>query len=224
MTRGRAATSEPFDLGAVAGTDELLEALSTRRLAELSTGRTADDPAVDLLAALVADVDVGAPPLPAPARASCGMPSGRRRSVRAFVAFGVAALVLTSAGAAAAGGGNGGDAMRYTHGPARTRGPERSNANAQRQSPAIQTPVTARLPAARHLIDAHREAPVTPKDDPKRLPDDLQSDHHGHKQSRTSPHTPPVTADPTPDPGRPSWGPIDPTTPTPTPAVPSAAP
>lgn len=104
MTRGRAATPDPFDIGAVNRSGELFDALAARRLADAG-----DDPAGRLLAALVADVDMGAPPLPAPARLGYGKSGSRRRVVRTVVTLGVTAAVLTTAGAAAAGGGGGGD-------------------------------------------------------------------------------------------------------------------
>lgn len=105
MTRGRAAVPDPFDLSAVRRSDELFDALSARRPADVASDM--DDPAVRLLAGLAADVDAGAPPLPAPARVACSGQGRHRRGVGAIVSFGVAALVLTSAGAAAAGGGGG---------------------------------------------------------------------------------------------------------------------
>lgn len=215
MTRGRAATPEPFDLGAVAGSDELFEALSTRRLADLNTGRAdAGDPAVSLLAALVADVDADAPPLPvARPRLSCGMPAGRRRGVRAFVTFGVAALVLTSAGAAAAGGGHNTGAMRTTHVPAGTSGADRSNANAQRHAPIGDGPPPDRRPVERHPGRAHHA--VSQRNAPARQADNLSSDHHGHHQSRWGAHAPTDVSRPTPDPVTPS---PSPTGQTPTPA------
>ena len=103
MTRGRAATPDPFDIGAVNRSGELFDALATRRFAD-----TGDDPAARLLAALVADVDMGAPPLPSPARLGYGKSGSRRRVVRTVFTLGVTAAVLTTAGAAAAGGGGGG--------------------------------------------------------------------------------------------------------------------
>jgi hypothetical protein len=213
LTHGRAATPEPFDLGAVAGSDELFEALSTRRLADLGTGGAdAEDPAAALLAALVADVDAGAPPLPAPTRMTCGMPSARRGGVRVVVAFGVAALVLTSAGAAAAGGG-GADAMRTTHGPARTRGTERSNANAQWEAPAVQTRVTIRRGGTRRTGGA-RDLPAQPRSDASRPQENRPLERHAPRQVRSGPQT--ETGRPTPTPAPPTWGQADPT-PTPDP-------
>jgi hypothetical protein len=136
LTRGRAATTDPFDISAVRRSDELFDALATRRLVD--PGNTdSDDPAAGLLAALVADVDGGAPPLPAssPARVACAATSGGscRRGVRAIVTFGVAAVVLTSAGAAAAGGNTGVRAMDSNRGSEWLRVAERSNENVRHQ-------------------------------------------------------------------------------------------
>ena len=116
MTRGRAATPDPFDLSAVSRSDELFDALSTRRSREFD-----DDPAAHLLAALVADVDTGAPPLPP--RLTFTSPGTRRRGVAAVLTFGVAVTILASAGAAVAVGGESGnhaadgDAPRYRNVP-----------------------------------------------------------------------------------------------------------
>jgi hypothetical protein len=173
LTRGRAATPDPFDLSAVSDTDALFDALAARRFAEAGD-LPGDDPAAALLTALVADVDAGAPPLAAPCPAGHGIPATCRRGVRVFVSFGVAALVLTSAGAAAAGGGNGVDALGNTHGSARTRVPERSNENTRQRDPAVGTVVSVRRPAARHSEDEHRGAqddaahdPAAPQDCPR---------------------------------------------------------
>jgi hypothetical protein len=157
LTRGRAAATDPFDIGAVSRSDELFDALAARRLADLGTdGADPGDPAVGLLAALVADVDKDAPPLPAPARVPCGGP--RRRGVRAVVTFGVAALVLTSAGAAAAGGNNGSvRALDTPHGPGGLRTTERSNENIRHQEPAAGLLYVARRPA----LSRRHNAPET---------------------------------------------------------------
>jgi hypothetical protein len=136
LTRGRAATSDPFDLSAIRRSDELFDALSSRRSADLSAGCAESDPAVRLLAALAADVDAGAPPLPTSARAACVMPGAHRRGVRAFVTFGVAAIVLTSAGAAAAGGGGGATGATARTDSVRFSVSERSNHSLRRQEPA----------------------------------------------------------------------------------------
>ncbi|MDN3357171.1 hypothetical protein [Actinomadura sp. DC4] len=155
MTRGRAATPDPFDLSAVNSSDELFDALSARRL-----GDHADDPAAALLTALVTDVDSGAPPLvAAPARVGCGRQSNRRRGTRAVVTFGVAALVMTSAGAAAAGGSDGTGAMGMAHPPTRPRGTERSNENLQHQDPITGT--VGRRPAVRRPAEKHRTTPTS---------------------------------------------------------------
>lgn len=101
MTRGGAATPEPFDLSEISRSGDLLDGLAARRISDAAP----DDPAVRMLAALVADVDAGAPPLPAPPpRVACTAPKPGRPVVRAFVTFGAATLMLTSAGAAVAGG------------------------------------------------------------------------------------------------------------------------
>jgi hypothetical protein len=217
LTRGRAATPDPFDLGAVAGSDELFEALSTRRLTDLTPGPTGDeDPAAALLAALVAEVDAGAPPLPVPARVACGMPGTRRRGVRAFVAFGVAAVVLTSAGAAAAGGGGGVSALRTTHGPVRTGDAERSNANAQKHAP---SPVLVDRREPDHAEE--RRQVESPGSEPGHALDG-SNDHGDHRSSRSNSHPPtdihhrPL---PTPAPGTPSPEPS--VTPTPAPGSPT---
>jgi hypothetical protein len=227
LTRGRAATPEPFDLCAVAGTEKLFEALSTRRLSDLSTARAdTDDPAATLLAALVADVDAEAPPLPTPTRVPCGMPGTRRRGVRAFVALGVAALVLASAGAAAAGAGGGTGALRTPHTPVRTRGTERSNENAQRQVPVVRSPAVeispaGRRPPTRHP-DAHRVPHGRPKADQRRAPDDPGSGRHGHKPPRVSSPGSPDPHHQTPGPGEQSPPPEGKTqTPTPEALLPS---
>jgi hypothetical protein len=197
LTRGRAATPDPFDISAVSDTDELFEALSTRRLADAG-----HDPASALLAALVADVDTDAPPLPASApRVPCGGIQGQyRRGVRAFVTFGVAALVLTSAGAAAAGGGEDLGAMGGTHRSAGSGGSERSNENAQRHDPVGDGSamlIGGRTPP-RRTADRRPRA-VTPGDDAVRPGDDADGTgeepsqpwaHRGHRASRSFPRTP----------------------------------
>lgn len=160
MTRGRTATPDPFDLSAVSGSDELFDALSERRFADLSAGR-ADDPAASLLAALVADVDRDAPPLPAPSRVACGVQGSCRRGVRVFVTFGVAAVVLTSAGAAAAGGNDVG-AMGTNHGSVQPRDSERSNENAQRRDPAGASIFTDEESPSRHAGNRRRDASPPP--------------------------------------------------------------
>jgi hypothetical protein len=214
LTRGRAATPDPFDLSAVGGSDELFDALSARRPS------STDDPAAALLAALVADVDTDAPPLPAPpARVPCGGIQGQyRRGVRAFVSFGVAALVLTSAGAAAAGGG-GEDlgAMGGTHGSAGTGGAERSNENAQRHDPVgdpvgdrAATTVTGDRTPVRRPAD---KRPVSPSS--SAMPaDDQPWSHWTHRSSRGHQRSP-LRAHRTDE--HPSGGRFDPPSPTPEP-------
>ncbi|MCW2862417.1 MAG: hypothetical protein JWP48_4125 [Actinoallomurus sp.] len=182
MTRGRAAPSDPFDISAVNSSDELVDALSSRRLAEAGHP---DDPAVALLAALVADVDAGAPPMASPSPFTRGIPATYRRGVRAFVTFGVAAVVLTSAGAAAAGGGEGVDAIGSAQGTARPKSSERSNENAQRHDPVTGTAVVAR----RRAVEKRRSAPVV--EDAVRAPEDQQEwGHRGHRPSHGSTRTP----------------------------------
>ncbi|HZE34325.1 MAG TPA: hypothetical protein VE198_23180 [Actinoallomurus sp.] len=160
MTRGRTAISDPFDLSAVTSSDEVFDALSERRFTDLSAGRT-DDPATSLLAALVADVDLEAPPLPAPARVACGVQGSYRRGVRAFVTFGVAAVVLTSAGAAAAGGNDVG-AMGTNHGSVQPKDSERSNENVQHRDPPGGSIFTGDRPSSRHSGDRRRAASPPP--------------------------------------------------------------
>jgi hypothetical protein len=170
LTRGRAAIPDPFDLRAVSRSDELFEALSSRRPADLSAVRAeADDPAVGLLAALAADVDAGAPPLPTPVRVPCGMPASRRRGVRAFVTFGVAAVVLASAGAAAAGAG--GESSGGTKsGSVRLRASERSNEGLKRQNPAPARPAGQRPPQDPRFGQGIRSAALPPADHRTRRP------------------------------------------------------
>jgi hypothetical protein len=186
LTRGRAATPDPFDLSAVNSSDELVDALSSRRFAEAGHP---DDPAVRLLTALVADVDAGAPPMASPSPVSCGIPATYRRGVRAFVTFGVAAVVLTSAGAAAAGGGNGVGAMGSAQGTARPKSSERSNENAQRHDPANGTAVIGRRPAAPRGEDRRRSTPV--EEDTDGAPREQREwAHRDHRASREHSRTP----------------------------------
>lgn len=204
MTRGRTATPDPFDLSAVSSSDELFDALSERRLADLGAGR-ADDPAASVLAALVADVDLGAPPLPTPSRVACGVQGSCRRGVRVFVSFGVAAMVLTSAGAAAAGGHDAG-AMGTNHGPVQPRDSERSNENVQHRDPAGGSIFTGDKPPSRHAGDRRRRTssppPMEPEsasgsesgsegapvpaieDGPNNAPDQPEWDHREHRWTR----------------------------------------
>ncbi|GAA4482980.1 hypothetical protein GCM10023191_003870 [Actinoallomurus oryzae] len=193
MTRGRATTPDPFDISAVSSSDELFDALSTRRLADVRRS-SSDDPAAALLAALVADVDAGAPPLPAPpSRVPCGLQGQYRRGVRVFVTFGVAAMVLTSAGAAAAGGGKDLGAMGGTHGSAGVNGAERSNENAQRHDPVADTNtmLTGRRMPTRRPPDKRPRA-VPPEDSAPRAADDPRPPwtHWGHRPSRGTTRSP----------------------------------
>jgi hypothetical protein len=196
LTRGRAATPDPFDLTAVSSSDELFDALSSRRLADLNID--AGDPAAALLAALVADVDVDAPPLPAPARVACGIQNSCRRGVRAFVTFGVAAVVLTSAGAAAAGGPGDNSALGGAQGSNRSSGTERSNENVQHQDSITGTTFGGGRPSVRHLGDRHRN--VSPASEEEQVPaaeDELddapdgwpQWKHRKYRQDRGRKHS-----------------------------------
>jgi hypothetical protein len=195
LTRGRAATPDPFDLTAVSSSDELFDALSSRRLADLNT--EGGDPAAALLAALVADVDVDAPPLPAPARVACGIQSSCRRGVRAFVTFGVAAVVLTSAGAAAAGGPGDNSALGGAQGSNRPSGTERSNENVQHQDHITGTTFSGGRPPVRRLVNKHRnptpeeEQVPAAEDELNDAPDDWpQWSHHKHRQRWGRKHSP----------------------------------
>ena len=213
MTRGRAATPDPFDLSAVNSSDELFDALSARRLGDHADS---DDPAAALLAALVADVDAGAPPLPAPARVACGRQAAYRRGTRAVVTLGVAALVLTSAGAAAAGGGEGVGAMGVAHLPSRSSGTERSNENLQRRDPV--TGSTGRRASARRTADKRRIPPQDPREEITPVPQEQQPwDRRGPR--RTGRHAPAdqrhstPTPEPSPStdtPSQPEYAPIAP--------------
>jgi hypothetical protein len=110
LTGGGSATPEPLDLSEISRSGDLFDALAARRVTDPASGSViSDDPAARLLAALVADVDMDAPPLPVPARVACGGPKKPGRPVvRAFVTFGAVTVMLTTAGAAVAGGGGGG--------------------------------------------------------------------------------------------------------------------
>jgi hypothetical protein len=138
LSRGRRAADDPIEasaradepahvahrvpnITAVRRDDDLVAALAARRagpnaasdMAEVTAA--AGDDAIRLLRALIADVDAGAPVLPAGSRTAGtgaasvlrGTPRCRRRT-RVFVSLGVATMVLTSTGVAAAGGGIGG--------------------------------------------------------------------------------------------------------------------
>lgn len=111
MTGGGSAAPEPLDLSEISRSGDLFDALAARRVTDPGSGSViSDDPAARLLAALVADVDADAPPLPLPARVSYGGPKKAGRPVvRAFVTFGAVTVMLTTAGAAVAGGGGGGE-------------------------------------------------------------------------------------------------------------------
>lgn len=213
MTRGRAATPDPFDIGAVNRSGELFDALAARRLAE-----PGDDPAVRLLAALTADVDVGAPPLPAPARMACGKSGSRRRVVRTVVTLGVTAAVLTTAGAAAAGGGGGGGGDRGADG---ARAPhvnfsERTRGSLQVSSPErfIGRSLTPPVPRKRRGGEDHRtRKPGSEQRHPSR------HQHDSAEQSAT-PELQDSATDPATDSGGNEQNAITPTvTPSPGPTV-----
>ena len=111
------------DITAVRRDDDLLSALSTQRAlsAQRVVDARADDEAIRLLRALIADIDVDAPPLPVTVR-SAAKPAprtrpGRRRKARAVVSFGLAALMLTTTGVAAASGGVGAEVSRLVTAP-----------------------------------------------------------------------------------------------------------
>ena len=153
MTGGGTATPEPLDLSEISRSGDLFDALAGRRATDPGTGfGPSDDPAARLLAALVTDVDAGAPPLPAPPpRVSCGgSKTSSRPVVRAFVTFGAVTVLLTTAGAAVAGGG--GDHGPKAHPPlARREMSERSRAHLEsvvRAFPGGPRPSVGRTPAA----------------------------------------------------------------------------
>lgn len=108
----------PVDLLAIRRTNELIEAVTERRLAHpgppLARAYETEDAAIQLLQALTADVDRDAPPLCPPAsrpwtrtgRAAGARRRGSRRRRRAhtLIALSVTATVFTTTGVAAAGG------------------------------------------------------------------------------------------------------------------------
>jgi hypothetical protein len=102
--RGLAA---PLNITEICDTDDLVEALSTRRCAR-SQAHAEEDPAIRLLQSLIADVDQDAPPLPV-ARSSSATHGAGRRGARTIVVLGMTtALLITTGVAAAATGGGGG--------------------------------------------------------------------------------------------------------------------
>lgn len=166
MTRGGAVAPEPFDLSEIGRSGDLFDDLAARRASD----PPADDPAARFLAALVADVDAGAPPLPAsPSRVACTCGKPGRPVVRAFVTFGAATLMLMSAGAAVAGG-DAGHGHR-ADGPAvhRVDGAERSKGNVAvralptvRRAPAPVTGTGRKDPAASSPSSAHDRRHAVP--------------------------------------------------------------
>ncbi|WP_433176284.1 hypothetical protein [Actinoallomurus sp. CA-150999] len=169
MTGGGTATPEPLDLSEISRSGDLFDALSGRRITDPGAGfGPSDDPAGRLLAALAADVDAGAPPLPAPPpRVSCGgSKTSGRPVVRAFVTFGAVTVLLTSAGAAVAGGG--GDHEPKAHAPsARREISERSRARLEsvvRAFPGAARPSAGRTPTASPRPSGTKpsEAPTKP--------------------------------------------------------------
>ncbi|GAA0331811.1 hypothetical protein NE235_20495 [Actinoallomurus spadix] len=209
MTGGGTATPEPLDLSEITRSGDLFDALATRRVSiDPGSGSTVpDDPAARLLAALVADVDTGAPPLPtpAPARVPCtGAKTSGRPVVRAFVTFSAVAVMLTTAGAAVAGGG--GDGGPRSHAPsAKSKITERSKAR-------IQTIVRA-------LPSGPRPTPAAGTASPAPSPSKASGAHAPAKEERGSglagrPANRPVTPG-----GRPTGGPSPTPTPTPSPGT-----
>jgi hypothetical protein len=170
LTGGGTATPEPLDLTEISRSGDLFDALAVRRVTDpRAVLEPSDDPAARLLAALVADVDAGAPPLPAPPpRVSCGgSKTSGRPVVRAFVTFGAVTVLLMTAGAAVAGGG--GDQEPKAHAPsARREISERSRARLEsvvRAFPGAARPSAGRTPAASPRPSGTKtsEAPTKPR-------------------------------------------------------------
>jgi hypothetical protein len=126
------------------------------------------------------------------------------------VTFGVAAMVLTSAGAAAAGGNDLG-ALGTNHGSVQPRGSERSNENVHYQDSVGGSAFTGDRPPTRHGGERRRDvSPTQPspeaqsgpgaepggatvpaiEDGPRTVPADRpQWDHWGHRRPRGRQHT-----------------------------------
>ncbi|GAA4621485.1 hypothetical protein GCM10023196_009860 [Actinoallomurus vinaceus] len=217
MTGGGTATPEPLDLSEISRSGDLFDALAGRRVTDPGAGfEPSDDPAARLLAALIADVDVDAPPLPAPPpRVSCGgSKTSGRPVVRAFVTFGAVTVLLTTAGAAVAGGG--GDREPKAHAPlARIEASERSKAHLEsvvRAFPGGPRPSVGRTPAAspRPSETKTSEAPTKPPAGAPakgHTPGYVGPKHPrghgpdtGHSTSPSPTPTPTAPADPTPSP------------------------
>lgn len=210
MTGGGTATPEPLDLSEITRSGDLFDALATRRVSiDPGSGSTvSDDPAARLLAALVADVDTGAPPLPtpAPARVPCtGAKTSGRPVVRAFVTFSAVAVMLTTAGAAVANGG--GDSGAKSHAPsAKSKITERSKAR-------IQTIVRA-------LPSGPRPTPAAGTASPAPSPSKAAGAHAPAKEERGSaPAGRPANRPPVVPGGRPTGAPSPTMTPSPSPGT-----
>ncbi|MCO6004640.1 hypothetical protein NE236_06575 [Actinoallomurus purpureus] len=220
MTGGGTATPEPLDLSEISRSGDLFDALATRRVTDLGHGSTiSDDPAARLLAALVADVDVDAPPLPAPARISrAGAKTSGRPVVRAFVTFGAVTVMLTTAGAAVAGGGGDRAPKAHAH-SARLEVSERSKPRLEaivrafpggpRPQPAADRTPEAN-PSPRPSPTKTSEAPATPSSGPTKKgsglggPRGSRGPRAGHSADPSPTLSPTAPADLSPTPSTPS--------------------
>ncbi|MEV5706746.1 hypothetical protein [Actinoallomurus sp. NPDC052274] len=213
MTGGGSATPEPLDLSEITSSGDLFDALAARRVTDPGSGSAvSDDPAARLLAALVADVDAGAPPLPAPARVSCATSkTSGRPVVRAFVTFGAVAVMLTTAGAAVAGGGG-----PKAHAPsARHQLTERSKARIEsigRPLPSGPRPAVDRTPAGKA-----DPTPTTTKASASHTPKKGRGSAFVAPSSARPSGSPSATPTSTPSPGTPTESPSPVSTPTATP-------
>ncbi|MEV5746623.1 hypothetical protein AB0L00_02300 [Actinoallomurus sp. NPDC052308] len=216
MTEGGSATPEPLDLSEITRSGDLFDALAARRVTDPGSGfAVSDDPAARLLAALVADVDTGAPPLPGPARVSrATSKTSGRPVVRAFVTFGAVAVMLTTAGAAVAVGGGGGGPK--AHAPsARHQLTERSKTRIE--SVGRPLPSGPRRTVGRTPADKTDPTPTTTKASRSHTPEKGRgSAFAGHPSARPS-GSPSATPTPTPSPsaGAPTESPSPVSTPTP---------
>ncbi|GAA4606634.1 hypothetical protein GCM10023195_24200 [Actinoallomurus liliacearum] len=199
MTEGGSATPEPLDLSEITRSGDLFDALAARRVTDPGSGSAvSDDPAARLLAALVADVDTGAPPLPGPARVSrATSKTSGRPVVRAFVTFGAVAVMLTTAGAAVAVGGGGGGPK--AHAPsARHQLTERSKARIEsvgRALPSGPRPTVDRTPA-----DKADPTPTTTKASGPHTPEKGRGSAFAGPPSARQSGSPSATPTPTPTP------------------------